>query len=94
MPLYKNAPDLICANFEETAKGNKPKGVVIGVLTNEQLASINQARAARFPPHPPGAPPLRVFAQGWETTDLNRPLFGFLSGRASVTLAGVTDVER
>jgi hypothetical protein len=53
MPLYQNAVDLIRANFEEIAKGNKPKGVAIGRLTDKQLEEINRARVARVPPLPP-----------------------------------------
>jgi hypothetical protein len=53
MPLYWNAADLIRANFEEIARGNKPKGAEIGRLTGKQLADINQLRAAHVPPLPP-----------------------------------------
>ncbi|MGA2886809.1 MAG: hypothetical protein ABSE51_02080 [Terracidiphilus sp.] len=53
MPLYQNAANLIRANFEEIAKGNKPRGVAIGRLTAEQLNPINQVRAGQTPPLPP-----------------------------------------
>ena len=53
MPLYQNALALIRANLEEIAKGNKPKGVVIGRLTDQQLEKINHARSAHIPPLPP-----------------------------------------
>jgi hypothetical protein len=53
MPLYQNAADIIRANFEEIATGNKPKGVAIGTLTDRQLDEINQARAAHATPLPP-----------------------------------------
>jgi hypothetical protein len=53
MPLYQNAIDLIRANFKEIGSGNKPKGVAIGELTNEQLENINMVRAAQVPPLPP-----------------------------------------
>jgi hypothetical protein len=53
MPLYRNAVDLIRANFEEISKGAKPRGVAIGSLTDQQLEEINRARAAHVPPLPP-----------------------------------------
>jgi hypothetical protein len=53
MPLYRNAVDLIRANFEEISKGIKPRGVAIGSLTDRQLEEINRARAAHIPPLPP-----------------------------------------
>jgi hypothetical protein len=53
MPLYRNAVDLIRANFEEISKGIKPRGVAIGSLTNRQLEEVNRARAAHIPPLPP-----------------------------------------
>jgi hypothetical protein len=53
MPLYRNAIDLIRANFEEISKGIKPHGVSIGSLTDRQLEEINRARAAHVPPLPP-----------------------------------------
>jgi len=53
MPLYQNAVDLIRANFEEIAKGNKPKAVAIGKLTDKQLEEINRVRVAHVPPLPP-----------------------------------------
>jgi hypothetical protein len=53
MPLYQNAVDLIRANFEQIAKGSKPKGVEIGRLADKQLEDINQLRVAHVPPLPP-----------------------------------------
>jgi hypothetical protein len=53
MPLYENALPLIRANFEEIAKGNKPRGIAIGRLTEKQLEEINRARSAHHPPLPP-----------------------------------------
>ena len=53
MPLYQNAVDLIRANFEEIAKGKRPKGVAIGKLTDKQLEEINRARSAHVTPLPP-----------------------------------------
>ena len=53
MPLCRNAVDLIRANFEEIAKGNRPQGVAIGCLTDRQLEENNKARAAHNPPLPP-----------------------------------------
>jgi hypothetical protein len=52
MPLYQSAFDLIRASFEEIAKGNKPKGIAIGKLTDRQLKEINQARQPTSRPFP------------------------------------------
>ena len=53
MPLYENAFDLMRANFERIARGDKPPGIVIGTLTVEQLDAFNGMRAAHQPPLPP-----------------------------------------
>jgi hypothetical protein len=56
MPLCENAFELMRANFERIAQGQKPPGVVIGTLTAEQLGAINRSRAS----HRPLLPPVRA----------------------------------
>ena len=48
MPLYRNAVDLIRANFEEISKGIKPQGIAIGSLTGRQKGDVN--KPSRFRP--------------------------------------------
>ena len=47
MPLYANALELIRAQLESIARGEKPPAIVVGALTDGQLHSINQARRER-----------------------------------------------
>lgn len=47
MPLNDNAERSIRENLNEAAKGNKPRAVPIGTLTNAQLIEINQHRRNR-----------------------------------------------
>jgi len=51
MPLFGNARTLIRANLDAIKRGEKAPLVVIGTLTELQLAVINQARKASN--HPP-----------------------------------------
>jgi hypothetical protein len=44
MPLFETAIDAIRANLEALGRGEKVKLVVIGVLTDAQLATINRYR--------------------------------------------------
>jgi hypothetical protein len=44
MPLYENAERLIRANLERCRCGARPPAVVIGTLTEIQLAAINEKR--------------------------------------------------
>jgi hypothetical protein len=53
LPLYEHAIDLIRANLEQLAKGNKVRPVAIGTLTEMQLAAINHSRQFRSNPMPP-----------------------------------------
>ena len=53
MPLHPNAVSLIRANLEEISRDWKVRSVVIGVLTEAQLRSINDARSSRPNPFPP-----------------------------------------
>lgn len=46
MPLYKNALYLLRANLEEVSRGGRVRAVVVGELTEDQHAVINQHRAA------------------------------------------------
>lgn len=47
MPLSDGALALIRANLEAVQKGNRARPVVIGSLTDPQLAAINDERRAR-----------------------------------------------
>src|SRR5689334_20373745 len=47
MPLHANAAQLIRANLEQIQNGRRPRAVVIGCLTDEQLAALNAERAQR-----------------------------------------------
>lgn len=50
MPLYPDAERLIRGNLSVIKRGKKPRAVVVGYLTDEQLESINSRRRARgFP---------------------------------------------
>jgi hypothetical protein len=46
MPLYENARELMRANLEALARGEKVPRVAIGTLTDVQLAAVNAERAA------------------------------------------------
>jgi hypothetical protein len=46
MPLLASAQDLIRANLEAIAAGNKARPVVIGELTPEQFTKLNEMKAA------------------------------------------------
>ena len=51
MPLYENAATLILTNLKQIQAGCKAALVAIGSLTQDQLAAINNKRAAcNFPP--------------------------------------------
>jgi hypothetical protein len=45
MPLYDNGLDLVRANLEAIARGEKVRILAIGALTGAQLAAINASRA-------------------------------------------------
>jgi hypothetical protein len=47
MLLYEHALALIRANLEQVQAGNRVRFVVIGALTDAQLAAINDARRAQ-----------------------------------------------
>jgi hypothetical protein len=47
MPLFDNACDLIRTNLEQISNGQKARLISIGTLTDTQLASINEHRAAQ-----------------------------------------------
>jgi len=47
MPLYTDALELIRAQLESIARGEKPPAIVVGTLTDGQLHSINQSRRER-----------------------------------------------
>ena len=51
MPLHENAESLIRANLKLCEEGRKPRLVIIGFLTQKQLAAINEERETReLPP--------------------------------------------
>jgi hypothetical protein len=47
MPLYENAEQLIRGNIAVIKRGQKPRAVVIGYLTEAQLHAINAYRSSR-----------------------------------------------
>lgn len=60
MPLYPNALSLIREQLEKIARGEKPAAIAIGVLTQQQVESINLARRERrnHLGHPAPFPPI------------------------------------
>jgi hypothetical protein len=53
MPLHEHAAHLIRANLKAFQNGKRARQVVIGTLTDAQLAAINEARANYRNPQPP-----------------------------------------
>jgi hypothetical protein len=47
MPLYDNAEQLIRGNLSVIKRGKKPNAVVVGYLTDVQMAAINTYRRSR-----------------------------------------------
>jgi len=47
MPLYENAERLIRSNLSVVARGIRPRAVVIGELTDKQLADVNAQQRLR-----------------------------------------------
>jgi hypothetical protein len=51
MPLYEGACDAIRANLETIALGRKARLIIIGCLTDAQLAAVNALRSTGGYPH-------------------------------------------
>jgi ribosomal protein L11 len=50
MPLFEYATALLRRQLEEIEKGNREKAIVVGKLTDAQLAEISEERTADWNP--------------------------------------------